>query len=333
MGSSFSKVTTSQPDVPKDWDATHIPSQKNKIAIVTGGNSGIGFIVALELARKGADVILACRNRERGLKAEADIQELIRSAPEPGTVKFVLVDMGDLSSVDRFCETFKKMHPRLDLLINNAGIFGGKYTKTVDGYELQFATNYLGHFALTAHLFDQLKMSPSSRVIAVSSIIHRYANLFFDEDNIIANNEKEYGQMAAYSVSKLCNILFTFELDRRLKAAGIDNITAAAAHPGYSSTNIMQHALETNQDSWKWWVFIRTVSLAPQQSSETGGLSILYAATGDNVQGGDFFGPKYLGYYGFPSREDTSALSKSETEALKLWDFSENLTQIKFELK
>ncbi|KAI9979929.1 hypothetical protein PInf_027463 [Phytophthora infestans] len=314
MGGKASKTTTSEPDVPKNWNTTHIPSQKDKIAIVTGGNSGIGFIAALELARNGAHVVLACRNRERGLKAEADIRELIRSVPGHGTVKLVIVDIGDLSSVHKFCETFKKMHPRLDLLVNNAGVVGGTYTKTVDGYELQFATNYLGHFALTAQLFDQLKKSESSRVVTVSSLLHRHAYFFFNEDKIMANNEED------------------LIVDRRLKAAGINNITTAAAHPGYCDTKIMKKGADTNRDSWLWWLVFRTVAVAPPQSAEKGALPILYAATADGVKGGDYFGPKYLECYGSPIREDPSTLSKSEPAAVKLWAFSEKLTHLTFEV-
>ncbi|KAL8019390.1 putative short-chain dehydrogenase/reductase SDR, NAD(P)-binding domain superfamily [Plasmopara halstedii] len=311
MGGNSSKSTASQPEVPRNWNATHIRSQKNKIVIVTGGNSGIGFITALELARNGAHVVLACRNRERGLKAEADIRELIRYAPDHGTVKLVLVDIGDLSSVHAFCELFKKMHPRVDLLINNAGIVGGTYTKTVDGHELQFATNYLGHFALTAQLFDQLKKSECARVITVSS---------------------EYGQIATYCVSKLCNLLFTLEFDRRLKAAGINTIIAAAAHPGYCDTNIMKKGAQTNDNNWWWWLVFRTVAAVPPQSAEKGALPILYAATAENVKGGDYYGPKYMECYGSPIREDPSSLSKSESAASKLWDLSEKLTRLKFEV-
>ncbi|KAL3663996.1 hypothetical protein V7S43_010883 [Phytophthora oleae] len=333
MGGKPSKSTASQPQVSGNWDVTRIPSQKGKVVIVTGANSGIGFITALELARKGAHVVLACRNRERGLKAEADIQELLRAAPDAGTVKFMLVDIADLSSVHSFCETFKQMHPRLDLLVNNAGIVGGSYTKTVDGYELQFATNYLGHFALTAQLFELLKASESARVVTVSSLLHRQASLFYDENKIMAQSAEEYGQISTYFVSKLCNVLFTLELDRRLKAAGITNITTAAAHPGYCNTKIMTKGADTNRDSWFWWMVFRTVAVAPIQSPEKGALPTLYAATADNVKGGDFYGPKYLECYGFPAREGPSDLGKSEAAADKLWAFSEKLTRLKFEVK
>ncbi|KAE8985827.1 hypothetical protein PF005_g21009 [Phytophthora fragariae] len=310
MGAKTSKSATLQPQVPSNWNATQMPSQVGKVAIVTGANSGIGFEMALELARKGANVVLACRNEERGLKAQADIVEHVRN----------------------FCDEFKKTHSRLDILINNAGIGGGTYTKTADGYELVFATNYLGHFVLTAQLFELLKTSASSRVVSVGSFLHWYGAWVFDEDNIMASSEKEHGQLGTYSVSKLCLLLFTNELDRRLKAAEIDNVIAAAAHPGYRNTKIMKKTAEANS-SWYWWMMYRTSALFPPQSAPKGALSALYAATADGVKGGDYYGPKYFDVYGYPIREDPSSVSRSETAAAKLWAYSEELTQAKFEVE
>ncbi|KAH7463137.1 hypothetical protein PRIC2_001692 [Phytophthora ramorum] len=162
---------------------------------------------------------------------------------------FVQVDIADLSSVHKFCEGFKKAHTQLNLLINNAGTVGGSYAKTVDGFELQFTTNYLGHFALTAQLFNPLKKSKSSRVITVRSFLHRQATLVFNEDKIMASSGKEYGQIGTYAVSKLCNLVFMKELDRRLKAAVIENITTAASHPGYCDTKILKKGGDANKES------------------------------------------------------------------------------------
>ncbi|ETO59096.1 hypothetical protein F444_08841 [Phytophthora nicotianae P1976] len=237
MGINVSKSTISHPQVRSNWVATDM-SQKGEVVIVTGANSGIGYEMALELARKGAHVILACRNEERGLNAQADIQEVLATTPDPGSVKCMQVDMGDLTSVRKFCEEFNKIHDRLDLLINNAGIGGSTYTKTVDGYELIFATNYLGHFALTAQLFETLKNSAPSRIVSVSSFLHWYGTWVCDENKIMANSSKEHGQIGTYSISKLCLLLFMTELDRRLKTTGIENVTAAAAHPGYCDTGL-----------------------------------------------------------------------------------------------
>ncbi|KAF4035509.1 short chain dehydrogenase [Phytophthora infestans] len=217
MGSS-----NSRPQVPGNWDASQIPSQKGKVAVITGSNSGIGYETALQLARNGAHVVLACRNEERGREAEASIREALATIPDAGTVELMQVDVSDLSSVKQFTEEFKKTHNRLNLLINNAGIMGGVYIKTVDGYERQFATNHLGHFALTAHFFDLVKESTPARIINVSSMTHRNATWAFDEDAIMVTNEPKYSQWLNYANTKLCNILFTFELDRRVKAAGLE---------------------------------------------------------------------------------------------------------------
>ncbi|GMF22657.1 unnamed protein product [Phytophthora lilii] len=332
MGINASKSTAEEPQVPSHWNAAQIPPQHGKVAIVTGANSGIGYEMALELARKGAHVVLGCRNQERGLKAQAVIIEQIATAADPGTVKFMQIDMGNLGSVRDFCEEFKKTHDRLDILINNAGIGGGTYTETVDGYELVFATNYLGHFALTAQLFNLLKKSVSSRIVSVSSFLHWYGARVFNEDNIMAKDSKEHGQLGTYSVSKLCLLLFTIELDRRLKAAGIENVTAAAAHPGYCDTKIMKKSAAKNS-SWFWWLMFESASLFPPQGAPKGALPALYAATTDGVNGGDYYGPKYLEVYGYPVREDSSSLSRSEKAAAKLWAYSEELTHLNFTIE
>ncbi|KAI9920651.1 hypothetical protein PsorP6_001054 [Peronosclerospora sorghi] len=332
MGTHASKKCDWQAPVPGNWNASHIPTQQGKVAIVTGANSGIGFVTARELARHGAHVILACRNRERGLKAQADIEASIASSPEGGRATFWLLDVADLSSVHHFCEQVKKVHDRVDIIVANAGIIGGRYTKTLDGYELQFATNYLGHFALIAQLFPLVKKSAAARIVTVSSFLHRHASLFFDENHVMVENEHEYGQVTTYAVTKLCNLLFMFELDRRLKAAGLGHIIPASAHPGYCDTMIMKKGAATNADSWFWWLMFRTVAVGTVQSPEKGALSILYAATAKGVRGGDYYGPKYLELYGSPAAVDPSSLSKSETAAVKLWEFSEKLTHIKFDV-
>eukprot|EP00644_Phytophthora_capsici_P003294 jgi/Phyca11/102891/e_gw1.7.859.1 len=332
MGIKASKSTEAQPQVPSNWSAADIPSQQNKIAIVTGANSGIGYEMALELARKGAHVILACRNEVRGLHAQADIQEALATASQAGSAKFMRVDMSDLSSVKSFCEEFHENYDRLDVLINNAGIAGSTYSKTVDGYELIFATNYLGHFALTARLLDLLKKSTDARVVSVSSFLHWYGSWVFDEDKIMVRSEKEHGQLGTYSVSKLCLLLFTIELDRRLKAAGITNITTAAAHPGYCDTKIMKKSAKNNSSCWLWWLFYKLAAYFPSQSSQMGALPTLYAAVGDDVESGDFFGPKHLGLYGYPVREIPSKLSDSKEAGKKLWAFSEGLANLSFDV-
>ncbi|OWZ21701.1 Glycoside hydrolase [Phytophthora megakarya] len=323
--------TSSRPHVPGKWDASCIPSQKGKLAVITGGNSGIGYETALQLARSGAHVVLACRNAERGRDAETKIRETLASSSNAGTVEFMQVDVSDLSSVKQFAEEFKRTHGRLDLLINNAGIMGGAYAKTVDGYERQFATNHLGHFALTAQLFEVVNKSTPSRIVNVSSMVHRNAFWTFDEDNIMAS-KRNYSQWFNYANTKLCNILFTFELDRRMKAAGVEGVTAVACHPGTTLTNLLT-APSTSNSNWMWTTAFKLWTLMPRQTIEMGALPTLYAATGSDVEGGDFFGPKNLNaMFGYPTRETPSTLSQSTSASTKLWTLSERLAHLSFDI-
>ncbi|GMF23519.1 unnamed protein product [Phytophthora fragariaefolia] len=321
--------------VPDNWDASHIashiPSQKGRVAIVTGANSGIGYETALELARKGAHVVLACRNEQRGREAEAKLRATLAATPEAGSVQFVTLDLGDLASVKQFSDDFTRRHARLDLLINNAGVMGGAYATTVDGYERQFATNHLGHFALTAQLFPLLKASAPSRVVNVSSMVHRAAPTW-NEDDIMVTCADKYREMDNYGVTKLSNILFTKELARRIKAAGVQGVTSVACHPGITATSLATVSAASS-DSWLWWMVYKVTDWSPRQSCPMGALPTLYAATGSDVEGGDFFGPKHLKTFGYPVREDPSELSKSESGAKKLWTLSERLTKLSFDIK
>ncbi|KAE8974573.1 hypothetical protein PR003_g23871 [Phytophthora rubi] len=252
---------SSRPPVPEKWDASQIPSQKGRVAVVTGANSGIGYETALELARKGADVVLACRNEQRGREAESKLRETLAATSEAGTVTFAQLDLGDLNSVQKFSEDFKQSHQRLDLLINNAGIMGGAYGLSADGYERQFATNHLGHFALTAQLFPLLKASAPSRVVNVSSIVHRSASTW-NEDDIMATSADTYREMDNYGVTKLSNILFTKELARRIQAAGVEGVTSVACHPGITATSLAT-ASAANSGGWLWWLVYKVTDWSP----------------------------------------------------------------------
>ncbi|GMF22665.1 unnamed protein product [Phytophthora lilii] len=283
------------------------------------------------LALKGAHVVLACRNEERGKEAETKLRDTLATTPDAGKVEFVKLDLGDLSSVHKFADDFKKSHDRLDLLINNAGIMGGGYGLSADGYERQFATNHLGHFALTAQLFPLLKQSAPSRVVNVSSMMHRSAPTW-NEDDIMVTSEDKYREMDNYGVTKLSNILFTKELARRIKAAGVEGVTSVACHPGITATSLAT-ASATNSKGWLWWLVYKITDLSPRQSCPMGALPTLYAATGSEVEGGDFFGPKHLKTFGYPVREEPSDLSKSESGAKKLWTLSERLAHLSFDIK
>ncbi|KAE8979982.1 hypothetical protein PR003_g23872 [Phytophthora rubi] len=295
--SSNSVAVNSRPQVPDTWSASDIPSQSGKLVVITGANSGIGYQAALELARKGADVVLACRSEARGKQAEQRLRDALASSPGAGTVKFMLLDVSDLSSVKRFAQEFNATHHRLDLLINNAGVMAVPYAKTVDGYERQFATNHLGHFALTAQLFPLLKASAPSRVVNTSSIAHKDATLarFVSGGGVMHTDAKGYGSVRVYAESKLCNLLFTFELGRR----------------------------------------VRDQKLIPlRQDVPMGTLPTLYAATGADVESGDYYGASRLWEIrGPPKRVEALAIAHDETTAKNLWDESERLANVKFDVQ
>ncbi|KAE9350399.1 hypothetical protein PF008_g6476 [Phytophthora fragariae] len=249
--SSNSVAVDSRPQVPDTWSASDIPSQSVKLVVITGANSGIGYQAALELARKGADVVLACRSEARGKQAEQRLRDALASSPGAGTVKFMLLDVSDWSSVKRFAQEFNATHHRLDLLINNAGVMAVPYAKTVDGYERQFATNHLGHFALTAQLFPLLKASAPSRVVDTSNIAHKDATLarFVSGGGVMHTDAKGYGSVRVYAESKLCNLLFTFELGRRVRDQKVAGVVTVACHPGVTATNLMDAPARKEADS------------------------------------------------------------------------------------
>jgi len=329
---SAAATATEKTQVPDKWDATQLPSLKGKLAVVTGANSGIGYVTALELARKGAHVVLACRSEERGKEAEKNIQQELAATEDAGKVEFAKLDVSSLKSVKEFSEAFLQTHDRLDLLINNAGIMAVPHASTVDGYESQFATNHLGHFALTAQLFDLLKKSTPSRIVNVSSLAHRRASKL-NEDEIMTPAEK-YSPNSVYSDTKLANILFTKELDRRIKAAGVEGVTASVAHPGITATNLTTAPATTNGFLWSlpWKIAIYMPFLF--QSASMGALPTLYAAAAPNVKSGDYFGPRgFAALWGYPILEEPTQQSESESAATKLWTLSERLANLSFDIK
>ncbi|GAB9467629.1 hypothetical protein Gpo141_00004967 [Globisporangium polare] len=327
--------TATRTAVPPNWDASKIPSLDGKLAVVTGANSGIGYVTALELARSGAHVVLACRNEQKGAEAAQKIRDELnkdKSTTEvEARVEFLQLDVSDLGSVQRFAEAFKSSHGRLDLLINNAGVMAVPFALSADGVESQFATNHLGHFALTAQLFGVLKASAPSRIVNVSSLMHRFANLKSEE---IVAQEKNYSAMSVYCQTKLCNLLFSHELHRRIQqqkeqAAGVAVVTC---HPGYTSTNLT--GPPGAAQGWferTFWKFAHAVSLG--QAVSTGALPTLYAATAPGVVSGDFYGPRaFFSLWGKPTLEEPSKDAKSELLAAKLWEESERLAKVSFQV-
>ncbi len=294
-----------------NWTAENIPDLTGKVAIVTGANSGIGYEAAQALACHAATVILACRNKAKGAAA---IQQIERECPK-ARAELMPLDLSDLAAIHRFADEFAAHYDRLDMLINNAGIMMTPFGKTADGFELQFGTNHLGHFALTGLLLDPILHTRQARVITISSSGHRWGQIDFNN----LNAEKGYDRGKAYSQSKLANLLFTYELQRRFQDAGVDAI-AVAAHPGWTATNLAVH-----------WRMVRALTPFIGQKPPMGALPTLYAATAPDVQGGDYYGPRgWQEIRGYPTKVRSTDRSHDMAVAARLWTISEELTGVRY---
>lgn len=292
------------------WDSNDIADQEGKVAIVTGSSSGIGYETARVLAAKNATVIIAVRSLEKGKAALNKIKGDYAEAD----ARVMELDLADLESVRKFAETFKQEYARLDLLINNAGVMMPPYCKTVDDFELQFGTNHLGHFALTGHLFDLLNATPDSRIVNVSSSAHAYGNLDFND---LHCENRPYKKARAYGDSKIANLYFTYELQRKVEAAGL-KILVAAAHPGWTATELQRHS-----------GLLSFLNNFFAQGIEMGALPTLYAAVASDVKGGDYYGPAgWREMKGYPKRVRSNKLSHDKEIAAKLWKVSEDLTGV-----
>jgi NAD(P)-dependent dehydrogenase (short-subunit alcohol dehydrogenase family) len=302
------------------WTAADIPDQSSRIAIVTGANSGIGFVAARELARAGARVVLAVRNAEKGADAAREISAAVPEA----AVEVGSLDLASLESVRGFADWFGREHDGLDLLINNAGVMAPPRRETADGFELQFGTNHLGHFALTGLLLGRMEArEEDARVVTVSSGAHRMGRINFDD----LQGERRYGRWSAYGQSKLANLLFAFELDRRLRAAG-SKVKSVAAHPGYAATNL-QSAAAPQPDR----LFMAVTNRVLAQGAEMGALPLLYAATYPGLEGGTYIGPDGLfEQRGYPKPVGASSAARDAEAARKLWEASEGLTGVLFRI-
>ncbi len=302
------------------WTSEQIPDQTGRVFVVTGANSGLGLATTRALARRGGHVILAVRDEGKGRRAVADI-----TAEQPGaSLEVRRLDLADLDSVRAFADELRTDHPRLDVLVNNAGVMAPPRSLSAQGHELQFACNHLGHFALTALLLDLLTAGRDPRVVTVSSVNHRQGRLHFDD----LAGERTYGPMTFYNQSKFANAVFGAELHRRLTDAG-SQVRSVLAHPGYTATN-----LQTSAPIGLWRVvFGRIGNPLFAQAPEQGALPQLYAATDPHVEGGQFIGPDGLAELrGGPTRVRLSPAAADAGTGRRLWELSERLTDVRFAL-
>lgn len=297
------------------WTAADVPDQSGRVAIITGANSGLGYDTAAVLADKGAHVVLAVHNLDKGRQAV----DQIKSGSPNADVTLQELDLSSLNSVRKAAAELRAAHPRIDLLINNAGVmYVPRRETTEDGFEMQFGTNHLGHFALTGLLLENMLQVGGSRVVTVSSVGHRIlARIHFEDPHL----ERKYNRVEAYGQSKLANLMFTYELARRLKAKEAPTI-AVAAHPGLSDTELMRHLPDFIPD-FVWKIVA--------QPADKGALPTLRAATDPGVQGGQYYGPDGIGESrGHPKLVASSAQSHNEDIQRRLWSMSEELTGVTF---
>jgi NAD(P)-dependent dehydrogenase (short-subunit alcohol dehydrogenase family) len=300
------------------WTAADVPDQSGRVAIVTGANAGLGYDTAAVLAEKGAQVVLAVRNLDKGNEAA----DRIRKASPNADVSTRELDLTSLDSVRKAADELRAAHPRIDLLINNAGVMYVPTRETTDdGFEMQFGTNHLGHFALTGQLLDNMLPVEGSRVVTISSVGHRIlARIHFEDPQL----ERKYNRVEAYGQSKLANLLFTYELQRRLTAKGTPTV-ALAAHPGFSNTELMRYLPGPlrNLPDFVWNLVA--------QGAAMGALPTLRAATDPVAQGGQYYGPDGIGEVkGHPKVVASSAQSHNEDIQRRLWTLSEELTGITY---
>ncbi|MFI1508086.1 oxidoreductase [Streptomyces sp. NPDC020597] len=305
------------------WSVRDMPDQGGRTAVVTGANSGLGYVTARELARRGARVVLACRSEARG----RDAVERLRAEVPQAEVELGSLDLGDLTSVRAFAASLP--YERLDLLVNNAGVMAMPYGVTADGFETQFGVNHLGHFALTGLVLPTLlaarDRAPGPRIVTVSSMAHLLGAVDLGD----LNSEKKYRRWIAYGRSKTANLLFTHELARRLAATGAD-VVAAAAHPGYASTNLQTAGprAEGRRAAERMMALGNRVLAQP---AEAGALPALYAATAPGVRPDSFTGPSLAMWRGAPAPSWRAPWTLDDRVAARLWAASEELTGVSYD--
>ncbi len=306
------------------WTADDMPDQAGRNVVVTGANSGIGYEATKAFASHGAHVVLAVRSVHRGEDAKAELE-----TEYPGASLTVHeLDLADLDSVAAFADWYETTYDSLAVLANNAGVMAIPRSETADGFETQFGVNHLGHFALTGRLLDVLRRtSGATRIVTQSSMAHESGEIDFDD----LQHEQEYDKWAAYGQSKLANVLFAYELDRRLRAANA-SVTSVACHPGFAATNLQLRGPEAEGSRLRL-LAMKAANAAVAQSAEAGAWPLLYAATHPSIDGGEYVGPGgLLNVRGHPEEQQSSERSGDEATARRLWSVSADLTDVTFNL-
>lgn len=304
------------------FNTSDIPDQSGRTALITGANSGIGKRAAAELANAGATVLVGCRDTTKGERAIAEIH---REHPD-ANLEVLEIDLADLASVEAAAKAVNERSGKLDLLVNNAGVMATPKRRTADGFELQLGTNHLGHFALTGRVIEKLLAAPDARIVNVSSLAHRQGSMDFGD----LNWEQDYSRWGAYGRSKLANLMFTYELDRRLRARD-EKTMALACHPGYSATNLQTSGPSGGLVGKLLAPAMKIANVFVAQSDADGALPTLYAASSPDAVGSDFIGPDGIGQMrGKPQKVGSNSESRDEAKQRQLWDRSVEMTGVDF---
>ncbi|MFC3478581.1 oxidoreductase [Halobacterium litoreum] len=307
-----------------DWTPTAMPSQAGRNVVVTGANSGVGFEATAALAARGAHVVMACRSTDRG----EDARDAIADEYPGASLTVRELDLADLDSVRAFADWYDAEYDSLHVLCNNAGVMAIPRSETADGFETQFGVNHLGHFALTGRLLGALRGTKGrTRVVTQSSGVHERGRIDFED----LQHEADYDKWEAYAQSKLANVLFAYELDRRLRAAGA-SVASVACHPGYADTNLQRRGPEAEGSRLRL-LAMKAANAVLAQSAERGAWPLLYAATDPSIDGGEYVGPGgLLNMRGHPAEQNSSDRSRDEDTARRLWSVSEDLTGVAVDL-
>ncbi|SDX61830.1 oxidoreductase [Halobellus clavatus] len=308
------------------WTVDRMPDCTDTTVLVTGANSGLGFEATNAFAANGATVIMACRSTDRGQQAAAEIRDSVGDTG--ATLNVRQCDLASLDSIESFASGVEQDYDTVDVLCNNAGVMAIPRQETEDGFEKQLGVNHLGHFALTGHVLDLLLASNGeSRIVTHSSGAHESGEIDFDD----LHHEQSYGKWEAYGQSKLANLLFAYELQRRLTKAEVTDTISVACHPGYAATNLQYRGPKQAGSKLRLGL-MKAANAVVGQSAQKGALPLLYASVAPDVEGGDYYGPGgLLNMRGAPERQSSSEASYDEDDAARLWAKSEELTGVSYE--